>query len=153
LNWSQLLPAHAEAGKRRIVILGDLMLDEQIHGSVHRISPEAPVPVVRVTSRTHHPGGAANVARNVSALGGQAELAGIAGDDEAGRILHELLSAAGIGTAAVVPSWPTDIITSSGSMKRLPTLCSFRRKKRCGRRSNRVWTFARRWCFPIMQRA
>lgn len=86
------------------MILGDLMLDEQIHGAVHRISPEAPVPVVRVTSRTYHPGGAANVARNVSALSGQAELAGVTGIDDAGRILREHLSADGIAVSAVVAS-------------------------------------------------
>ena len=98
MNWSQLV------GNRRIAILGDLMLDEQIHGSVHRISPEAPVPVVRVTSRSHHPGGAANVARNIAALGGRAELAGITGIDEAGRILRQHLLADGIAVSAVVES-------------------------------------------------
>ncbi len=98
MNWSQL------AGNRRIAILGDLMLDEQIHGSVHRMSPEAPVPVVRVTSRSHHPGGAANVARNIAALGGRAELAGVTGIDEAGRILRRHLLAYGIAVSAVVES-------------------------------------------------
>ena len=98
MNWSQL------AGDRRIAILGDLMLDEQIHGAVHRISPEAPVPVVRVTSRSYHPGGAANVARNIAALSGRAELAGVTGIDEASRILRQHLSADGISVAAVVES-------------------------------------------------
>jgi D-beta-D-heptose 7-phosphate kinase / D-beta-D-heptose 1-phosphate adenosyltransferase len=98
LNWNKL------AGNRRIAILGDLMLDEHILGSVDRVSPEAPVPVVRVTSRSHHPGGAANVARNVAALSGQAHLAGVTGADDASRILRKHLKADGIGVEALVES-------------------------------------------------
>jgi rfaE bifunctional protein kinase chain/domain len=95
LNWKQL------AG-RRIAVLGDVMLDEQIHGAVHRISPEAPVPVVQVTSRSYHPGGAANVAMNIAALSGAAELCAVSGHDEASRILREKL--VGVGTASMVES-------------------------------------------------
>jgi D-beta-D-heptose 7-phosphate kinase/D-beta-D-heptose 1-phosphate adenosyltransferase len=98
LNWNQL------AGGRRIAVLGDVMVDEHIYGSVHRISPEAPVPVVQVTSRSHHPGGAANVAMNIAALTGDVSLAGIAGADEASRILRAILSAKGIGMPALVES-------------------------------------------------
>jgi len=86
----------------RILVVGDLMLDEFIWGRVSRISPEAPVPVVEVTSETYYPGGAANVARNVRELGAAVRVAGIAGADAPGGRLIELLDAAGIDTAAVL---------------------------------------------------
>jgi bifunctional ADP-heptose synthase (sugar kinase/adenylyltransferase) len=68
----------------KILVIGDLMLDEYIWGEVERISPEAPVPVVRVASESWVPGGAANVAHNIRALGGQVALAGVIGRDQAG---------------------------------------------------------------------
>ncbi len=68
--------------KQSILIVGDVMLDTYIWGDVRRISPEAPVPVVEARSRTHAPGGAANVASNVAALGGIALIGGIVGADE-----------------------------------------------------------------------
>ena len=90
-------------GKCRVMVLGDLMLDRYISGSVSRISPEAPVPVLRVQQERGVPGGAANVAKNIRALGGQAVLAGVVGRDAPGRELMALLRAAGIQTAGVVP--------------------------------------------------
>jgi len=86
----------------RILVIGDLMLDEFVWGRVSRISPEAPVPVVEVTSESCYPGGAANVARNVRELGAAVQVAGIAGDDAAGARLLVLLAAAGIDAAAVL---------------------------------------------------
>ncbi len=84
----------AMAGKRALVI-GDLMLDEYIFGSATRISPEAPVMVIR-HSRSHQvPGGAANVARNMQALGGQVSLVGLIGNDDAGRFLSNELGESG----------------------------------------------------------
>jgi rfaE bifunctional protein kinase chain/domain len=80
----------AFAGKR-VLVAGDVMLDEYVWGEVHRISPEAPVPVVEIRRRTHLPGGAANTAVNVAGLGGQPILAGLIGDDAQGRILREIL--------------------------------------------------------------
>ena len=68
----------------RILVLGDVMLDRFLYGAVERISPEAPVPVVRLGADLAMPGGAGNVARNLSALGGQAVLVGLVGRD-AGR--------------------------------------------------------------------
>ena len=62
---------------RRVLVVGDVMLDEHIQGQVRRLSPEAPVPIVEIQSRRFHPGGAANVASNISSLGGSALLAGI----------------------------------------------------------------------------
>jgi D-beta-D-heptose 7-phosphate kinase/D-beta-D-heptose 1-phosphate adenosyltransferase len=77
---------HAFAGKT-VLVLGDVMLDRFIYGAVDRISPEAPVPVIAVERETAMLGGAGNVARNVAALGGQAVLIGLIGDDDAGRAL------------------------------------------------------------------
>ena len=74
----------------RILVIGDLMLDEFIWGKVSRISPEAPVPVVNVTGESYYPGGAANVARNVGELTGAAALMGVCGEDASGNRLMEL---------------------------------------------------------------
>src|SRR5690554_619782 len=80
----------------RILVVGDVMLDRYWHGRASRISPEAPVPVVRVGNNEERPGGAANVALNIAALGGAATLVGITGRDEAGEELAGRLSAAGV---------------------------------------------------------
>src|SRR5262245_55897202 len=88
------------AGKR-ILVIGDLMLDEFVWGKVSRISPEAPVPVVNVTSESYFPGGAANVARNVQELTGATGVMGRAGDDPAGARLMQSLRETGIDTSAV----------------------------------------------------
>ena len=97
----------------RILVVGDLMLDEFIYGRVSRISPEAPVPVVHVEKETTFPGGAANVARNLAALGIHAELGGGIGRDEAGAKLLSLLRHGKIGTAGVARfvSYPTILKT------------------------------------------
>ncbi|MDP8229646.1 MAG: D-glycero-beta-D-manno-heptose-7-phosphate kinase [Candidatus Gorgyraea atricola] len=78
--------------KANVLVIGDLILDEFLWGDVSRISPEAPVPVVRVKSESFMPGGAANVANNIHALGGKAYLAGVVGMDERGRILTSELA-------------------------------------------------------------
>ena len=80
----------------RILVVGDIMLDRYWFGEVNRISPEAPVPVVRVQSSDERLGGAANVARNIAALGAQAALMGVVGGDEPGKNVAQLLQAEGI---------------------------------------------------------
>jgi len=80
----------------RILVVGDVMLDRYWFGDVARISPEAPVPVVRVTRIEERPGGAANVARNCAALGAQAQLLSVIGADEAGGKLSALVEASGV---------------------------------------------------------
>jgi D-beta-D-heptose 7-phosphate kinase/D-beta-D-heptose 1-phosphate adenosyltransferase len=75
----------------RILVVGDVMLDRYWHGPTNRISPEAPVPVVRVDDEEGRPGGAGNVALNISALGGRAILIGLTGDDEMSRVLEQVL--------------------------------------------------------------
>ena len=81
---------------KRVLIVGDVMLDQYLFGDAERISPEAPVPVIRLEHEHAYLGGAGNVARNVAALGGRASLLGIAGEDAAGHMLHELLRQEGI---------------------------------------------------------
>ena len=83
-------------------VVGDLMLDEYVMGAVERISPEAPVPVVHVKDTEHSLGGAANVARQVSALGARVSLAGVVGEDAAAAQLLQLCQAADIDTRAVI---------------------------------------------------
>jgi D-beta-D-heptose 7-phosphate kinase/D-beta-D-heptose 1-phosphate adenosyltransferase len=85
-----------------VVVLGDVMLDEYVWGEVERISPEAPVPVVEVASRTHVPGGAANAAVGIVALECRAELAGVVGDDPSGGDLLAAVRARSVGADAVV---------------------------------------------------
>jgi D-beta-D-heptose 7-phosphate kinase/D-beta-D-heptose 1-phosphate adenosyltransferase len=86
----------------RVLVVGDLMLDQFVWGRVHRISPEAPVPVVQVTAEDVRPGGAGNVVSNVAALGGRPAACGIVGRDVAGRRLLDALGALGADTAGVV---------------------------------------------------
>lgn len=81
---------------KRILVAGDVMLDRYWFGEVNRISPEAPVPIVRVERREERLGGAANVARNAVALGVQTGLLGVIGSDEAGRNVEDLLRTSGI---------------------------------------------------------
>jgi rfaE bifunctional protein kinase chain/domain len=85
-----------------VAVLGDLMLDEYIFGSANRISPEAPVMVIRQSSQRFVPGGAANVALNLAALGAKVEVIGTIGDDEAGRQLIQALSESNISVLGVV---------------------------------------------------
>lgn len=88
-------PAERARGTR-ILVIGDVMLDRYWFGEVERISPEAPVPVVRVARREDRLGGAANVARNIVALGAQATLMGLVGCDEAGERIGSLAQEEGI---------------------------------------------------------
>ena len=76
----------------KILVVGDVMLDRYWFGDVNRISPEAPVPVLKVERVEERPGGAANVARNIAALGAHATLLSVVGEDEAGACLEKLLT-------------------------------------------------------------
>src|SRR5207244_9981449 len=103
----------ADAAKCRVLVVGDVMLDHFIWGSVGRISPEAPVPVVDFERENFMPGGAANVARNLAALNAPAELFGIVGRDAAARQLKRLLSAHHIGCRGLLGNGarPTSVKT------------------------------------------
>lgn len=85
-----------DTSRARLLVVGDVMLDRYWFGEVSRISPEAPVPVVKIEKSEERPGGAANVARNVVALGAQAVLLSVVGADEAGAALARLLAATAV---------------------------------------------------------
>src|ERR1700690_218965 len=91
LSASRARQILSAATKTRVLVLGDVMLDQFIWGGVSRISPEAPVPVVEFERESFMPGGAANVARNLAALDVPTKLFGMIGQDENGRRLKELL--------------------------------------------------------------
>ena len=96
-----------------ITVIGDVMLDAYLIGQVNRISPEAPVPIVDIHQRDRRLGGAANVAKNLIALGAQVQVAAAVGDDDAGQEIQRLLQTQGIGTSALVevPGRPTTVKT------------------------------------------
>ncbi|HXJ71202.1 MAG TPA: PfkB family carbohydrate kinase, partial [Candidatus Dormibacteraeota bacterium] len=103
----------AAARRRRVLVVGDVMLDQFIWGNVGRISPEAPVPVVDFQRESFMPGGAANVARNLSALGAKTELIATVGQDEPAERLRQLLGEQRVGCSGLVthPLRPTSIKT------------------------------------------
>jgi len=95
--------------KEKVLIIGDVMLDKYLWGTVKRISPEAPVQVVNVRKETYSAGGAANVAVNVSSLGSDAELIGMMGKDDTRQILNTLLLRKKVNTKGILidPKKPT----------------------------------------------
>ncbi|MCD5401297.1 PfkB family carbohydrate kinase, partial [candidate division NPL-UPA2 bacterium] len=86
----------------KVLVVGDLILDEFVRGNVSRISPEAPIPVVEVVKESFMPGGAANASNNVQSLGGKTFLSGVIGADRVGNILKEELSRRGIGAGGLI---------------------------------------------------
>ena len=107
MSSAKLSPQRAKqiltlAQKSRVLVLGDVMLDQFIWGTVSRISPEAPVPVVDFSRESYMPGGAANVARNLAALETPVELFGIIGHDDSAAKLKTLLAEQGIGCTGLV---------------------------------------------------
>ena len=118
----ELVENHWDDG--HILVVGDVMLDKYVWGTVERISPEAPVPIVHGYRSTHSPGGAANVAMNVAGLGAGATVIGFVGEDEDAKILTTELSGAGVNHALVsVADFPTisklRILSSNQQMLRL----------------------------------
>lgn len=105
LHIARLVRAHPP----RVTVIGDAILDRWMHGGVTRLSREGPVPVVEVADRADRPGGAANTAANLAALGASVRLLSVVGDDADGRVLLRLLQDAGVDTAhvAVVPGGVT----------------------------------------------
>ena len=113
MNPARLQHLLETAATRRLLVIGDVMLDEFVWGRVSRISPEAPVPVVEVQSETCYPGGAANVARNLRAFCAGVQICGMVGDDLHALRLGELLKEEGISVDAMVvnPDFPTIVKT------------------------------------------
>ena len=87
---------------KRILVIGDLMLDSYIWGKAERISPEAPVPVIKVDRSNHTPGGAANVALNLNSLSSNSQIIGVVGSDPDATLLAELLAKEGISSEGIV---------------------------------------------------
>jgi len=109
MNYSKIIDNFKD---KRILVIGDLILDHYIWGRVTRISPEAPVPVVEVTRETFLLGGAANVANNIVSLGGRASVVGINGKDASGAALVEMLAGKGVNCDGVFTSnRPTTVKT------------------------------------------
>lgn len=102
---------------RRILVVGDIMLDEYLWGKVQRISPEAPVPIIEIDSTEHRLGGAANAALNLKMLGAEVDLAGVCGKDAQARIVMNLLKTKQISTAGIIidPLRPTTLKTRIGA--------------------------------------
>src|SRR4051812_37103956 len=96
------------AARSRILVVGDVMLDQFIWGNVVRISPEAPVPVVDFEKESFMPGGAANVARNLTSLSARTEIVSVTGNDSAARQLKNLLSDHRIGCGGLLASSSRD---------------------------------------------
>jgi D-beta-D-heptose 7-phosphate kinase/D-beta-D-heptose 1-phosphate adenosyltransferase len=98
------IPAFNQA---KVLVVGDIMLDRYWHGPTQRISPEAPVPIVKINQDEDRPGGAANVALNIASIGGKVTLAGITGDDEAANTIESYLKSLDIDCRFDKPS-PTN---------------------------------------------
>src|SRR5437868_6635420 len=113
MTSERLLEILDRASTQRVVVIGDLMLDEFVWGKVGRISPEAPVPVVEVSGQSFYPGGAANVARNLREFTDRVEVVGMIGLDHSGDTLRQLLTEQKIDTARCPASndWPTIVKT------------------------------------------
>jgi len=113
MNARRLKEILGRARTKRLLVIGDLMLDEFVWGKVGRISPEAPVPVVEVTGESFYPGGAANVARNLREFTGNVAVVGMFGADRGGRRLRELLAKEKIATKSAIedPEFPTIVKT------------------------------------------
>ena len=111
LDWLHALLVRLRT--QRLLVIGDLMLDEFIWGHVNRISPEAPVPIVEVVQQSYYPGGAANVARNLREFTGHVAVMGVVGHDIHAEILKGLLSAREIRLDAVtqLEDYPTIVKT------------------------------------------
>ena len=109
--------------EHRILIVGDVMLDHYIIGDCHRISPEAPVPVVSIKNERYSAGGAANLALNLSHMGSSVDLFGVVGHDKEGQILHELLLPSGITNycfqSGIATTEKTRIMAANQQMIRL----------------------------------
>ncbi len=103
---------------KRVLVIGDVMLDRFLWGNVSRISPEAPVPIVHVTRESAYPGGAANVARNLAPFARKVHLLGITGEDAGSQQLAELLEETGIDTSGLIQDAEQETIVKTRIISR-----------------------------------
>src|ERR1700691_1349977 len=103
--------AMPELGPVRVLVVGEVILDRYVHGDVSRISPEAPIPVLRVTRREEKPGNAGFVMANLRALGAEVSAASIVGGDRDGQLLRDIFGGLGINMRAMLtdPGRPTTV--------------------------------------------
>lgn len=101
---SEIKKIFQQISKKRIMVVGDCMLDDYWHGDTHRISPEAPVPILQINRKESRPGGAANVALNCASMGAHVQLFSVIGQDAAGTLLLNQLKNAGIDTETCLRS-------------------------------------------------
>ncbi len=132
MNSARLQHLLESARARRILVVGDVMLDEFVWGRVSRISPEAPVPVVEVQAESSYPGGAANVARNLRPFCAEVPLCGIVGEDAFAEKLRGLLAEEGIGTEALVSFAGAPTIVKTRIVARQQQVVRVDREKNCG---------------------
>jgi D-beta-D-heptose 7-phosphate kinase/D-beta-D-heptose 1-phosphate adenosyltransferase len=125
LTRERLSTLLAAAARHRVAIVGDAMLDVYLRGDVDRISPEAPVPVLRVRDRKFALGGAANVAQNVAALGATCELVAAVGDDGAGATLRTMLEAIGADARSLVCCTARPTTTKTRIVARIQQIVRF----------------------------
>ena len=113
MTQSRLTELIAGMQGKRIAVVGDLMLDRYIWGSVSRISPEAPVPIIDLETEQSRLGGAANVAKNIKSLGGEPLLVGVVGADNSGKQFEEIVQESGFASTGIIvdPSRPTTVKT------------------------------------------
>src|SRR5262245_23772655 len=115
--------------EKNILVIGDLMLDRFIWGTVSRISPEAPVPVVNVEREAVYPGGAANVARNLVPFAGEVQMVGQIGRDQDGELLRGILSASGIDSDGLLCHEGCETITKTRVIARTQQVVRFDRER------------------------
>ncbi|MEO6848652.1 MAG: bifunctional ADP-heptose synthase [Chthoniobacterales bacterium] len=132
MNPDRLQHILDKAASLRLLVVGDVMLDEFIWGNVSRISPEAPVPVVEVTHETSYPGGAANVARNLREFCSEVHVCGWVGEDAAGKSLTSLLEKEGITTGGMVVSSDYPTIVKTRIVARHQQMVRVDRERRMG---------------------
>ncbi|MEM8911825.1 MAG: bifunctional ADP-heptose synthase [Planctomycetota bacterium] len=138
---------------RHVLVIGDVMLDRYVAGDVHRISPEAPVPVVHVNREFCTAGGAANVAMNLASLGLQTELIGRFGHDDAAAELIDLLGTQGVTISDAWGTQETRTIVKTRVVAQKQQVCRFDHEDRAESYALRLQGITRRRLFEAMDRA
>ncbi len=130
MNLDRIQHLLEQARKRRLLVVGDVMLDEFVWGKVSRISPEAPVPVVEVQRESSYPGGAANVARNLREFCATVHISGLVGQDAQARRLADLLREEGIATDGIIEAGHFETIVKTRIIARQQQVVRVDREKK-----------------------
>lgn len=130
MNLDRIQHLLEQARKRRLLVVGDVMLDEFVWGKVSRISPEAPVPVVEVQRESSYPGGAANVARNLREFCAKVHISGLVGQDAQAKRLADLLREEGIATEGIIEAGHFETIVKTRIIARQQQVVRVDREKK-----------------------